>query len=92
MQSEFVSEKELKDAKAYLTGNFPLRMDTSAKIADILTSIEIFNLGLDYPQKYPSLINLVTPEDIQRVAKKYLLPDNMAIIVVANQDKAKLKY
>ena len=92
IQSELVSEKELRDAKAYLTGNFPLRMDTSAKIASLLTSIEIYNLGLDYSQKYPSLINSVTREDIQRVAKKYLLPDNMAIIVVANQDKAKLKY
>ncbi len=92
IQSELVTEKELKDAKAYLTGSFPLRMDTSAKIAGILTSIEIYNLGLDYPLKYPRLIDSVTREDVQRVAKKYLHPDNIAIIVVANQDKAKLKY
>ncbi len=57
IQNELVSEKELADAKAYLTGSFPLRMDTSAKIAGMLTSIEIYNLGLDYPQKYPALIN-----------------------------------
>ncbi len=92
IQSELVSEKELNDAKAYLTGSFPLRMDTSAKIAAMLTSIELFNLGLDYPQKYPALINAVTREDIQRVGRKYLHPDNMVIIVVANQEKAKLKY
>jgi len=92
MQSEPVSEKELADAKAYLTGSFPLRMDTSAKIAGIMTSVEIYNLGLDYPQKYPKLINAVTRVDIQRVAKKYLHPDQMIIVVVANQEKAKLKY
>jgi zinc protease len=92
IQSEPVSDKELNDAKAYLTGSFPLRMDTSAKISGILTSIEIFNLGLDYPSKYPVLINAVTREDIQRVAKKYLHPDNMLIVVVADQEKAKLKY
>jgi zinc protease len=92
MQSEKVSGKELADAKAYLTGSFPLRMDTSAKIAGMLTSIEIYNLGLDFPQKYPGLINAVTAEDIQRVAKKYLRPDAMAIVAVANQEKAKLKY
>ncbi len=92
IQSELVSEKELSDAKAYLTGSFPLRMDTSAKIAGMLTSIELFNLGLDYPQRYPALINAVTREDVQRVAKKYLHPDNMVIVVVANQEKAKLKY
>jgi zinc protease len=92
MQDELVSGKELADAKAYLTGSFPLKMDTSAKIAGILTSVEIYGLGLDYPQKYPGLINRVTREDIQRVAKKYLHPDMMAIVVVADQKKAKLKY
>lgn len=92
IQSEPVSEKELNDAKAYLTGSFPLRMDTSAKIAGMLTSIEIYGLGLDYPRKYPALINAVTREDLRRVAKKYLHPDNMLIVVVADQEKAKLKY
>jgi zinc protease len=92
MQNELVSEKELADAKAYLTGSFPLRMDTSAKIAGILTAIEIYNLGLDYPQKYPGLINSVTREEIQRVARKYLHPDTSVIVVVADQEKAKLKY
>ena len=92
IQNELVSDKELADAKAYLTGSFPLRMDTSAKIASILTSIEVYNLGLDYPQKYPGLINAVTREEVQRVAKKYLRPDSAVIVVVANQEKARLKY
>ncbi len=92
IQNEPVSEKELADAKAYLTGSFPLRMDTSAKIAGMLTSIEFYNLGLDYPQRFPGLINSVTREDLQRVARKYLHPDKMAIVVVADQEKAKLKY
>ncbi len=92
IQTEFVSDKELADAKAYLSGSFPLRMDTYSKIAGMLASIEIYNLGLDYPTKYPALINAVTREDIQRVAKKYLHPDKMVIVVVANQEKAKLKY
>jgi len=92
IQTDLVSEKELADAKAYLTGNFPLKMDTYAKIAGMLTSIETYNLGLDYPEKYPVLINGVSREDIRRVAKKYLRPDKMVIVVVANQEKANLKY
>jgi zinc protease len=92
IQKEPVTEKELNDAKAYLTGSFPLKMDTSSKIAGMLTSIEIYNLGLDYPNKYPNIINAVTREDIQRVAVKYLHPDTMVIVVVADQEKAKLKY
>lgn len=92
MRAEPVSENELSDAKAYLTGSFALRMDTSAKIAGMLTSIEIFSLGLDYPDKYPALINAVTNEDILRVAKKYIDPDRMDIVVLGNQKKIKLKY
>ncbi len=92
IQNEPVSDKELADAKAYLTGSFPLRMDTSAKLASLLTAIEIYNLGLDYPQKYPSLINAVSRDDVRRVAKKYLHPDSAVIVVVANQEKAGLKY
>jgi zinc protease len=92
IRTEPVSDKELADAKAYLTGSFPLKMDTYAKIAGMLTSIEIYNLGLDYPQKYPALINAVTREDIQRVAKEYLHPDSLVIVVVANLEKAKLRY
>jgi zinc protease len=92
IQNELVTEKELSDAKAYLTGSFPLRMDTSSKIASMLSSIEIYNLGLDYPQKYPAIINAVTREDIRRVARKYLNPDKTVIVVVADQEKAKLRY
>ncbi len=92
IRTEPVSEKELADAKAYLTGSFPLRMDTYAKIAGILTAIEIYNLGLDYPRKYPGLINAVTREDILRVARKYIDPDRMVIVVLGNQEKIKLKY
>lgn len=92
IRTEPVTDKELADAKAYLTGSFPLKMDTSAKIAGILTSIEIYNLGLDYPQKYPALINAVTKEDILRVAKKHLDPDRMVAVVLGNQEKIQLKY
>ncbi|MDA8101175.1 MAG: pitrilysin family protein [Nitrospiraceae bacterium] len=91
IRTEPVSDKELADAKAYLTGSFPLRMDTYAKIAGILTNIEIYNLGLDYPQKYAGLINAVTKDDILRVAKTYIDPDRMVVVVLGDQEKIKLK-
>ncbi|HTG01455.1 MAG TPA: pitrilysin family protein [Nitrospirota bacterium] len=91
IRTGLVSEKELADAKAYLTGSFPLRIDTSAKIASLLTTIELYNLGLDYPGRYAGLINAVSREDIRRVAQKYLHPDRMMIVVVANQAKANIK-
>ncbi len=91
MRTAPVTDQELADAKAYITGSFPLRMDTSAKIAGILTAVEIYDLGLDYPQKYPALINAVTKEDILRVAKRHLHPDRVVIVVVADQARAKVQ-
>jgi zinc protease len=86
-----VTAQELADAKAYLTGSFPLRLDTSAKVVGMLASIEQNGLGLDYVERYPVLINAVSAADIQRVAQKYLNPDTIALAVVADLTKAKLK-
>jgi zinc protease len=86
-----VSDQELADAKAYLIGSFPLRLDTTSKLADVLGLIELYGLGLDYFTKYPKLIEQVTKEDVQRVAKQYLHPNQYALVVVANLSKAKVK-
>ena len=60
MRNEIVSDEELSDAKAYLTGSFLRRLDTSRKIADFFASVEFYGLGADYIAKYPSYINSVT--------------------------------
>ena len=86
-----VTDKELEDAKAYLTGSFPLKLDTNKKIAGMLTAIEFFNLGLDYPDRYPKMINSLTKDDILRVARKYLNPDNYIMVVVGDLEKAGIK-
>lgn len=92
IKKENISDQELSDAKSYLTGSFPRRLDTNRKIADFLASVEFYNLGLDYVEKYPDYINSVTKDDILRVALKYLDPGNYVLVVVANQGKATLKY
>jgi len=91
IREEKVSDEELSDAKSYLTGSFPRRLDTNRKIADFLATVEFYNLGLDYVEKYPGYINSVTKDDILRVARKYLDPENYVLVVVANQEKATLK-
>ena len=86
-----VSDAELSDAKAYLTGSFPLRLDTSSKIARLLANIEFFELGLDYTDRFPGLIHAVTVADVQRVAQRYLDPARYVLAVVADLQKAKIK-
>ncbi len=92
IREEAVSDQELADAKSYLTGSFPRRLETSRKIADFLANVEFYNLGLDYAEKYPLYINAATKEDVLRVAKKYLDPENFVLIVVADQEKAGIKH
>jgi zinc protease len=86
-----VSQSELSEAKAYLTGSFPLRMDTNAKMVRLLSAVEMYDLGFDFPEKYVKLINQVTTEDILRVARTYLNPDKFLLVVVGNQKEIRLK-
>jgi zinc protease len=87
MREELVTEEELSDAKDYLTGSFPLRFDTNRKVANFLAQVEYFQLGLDYPERYPDLIRKVTRKDVQRVAQTYLKPETLITVIVANQKK-----
>jgi zinc protease len=86
-----VSDQDLKDAQAFMTGSFPLRLDTSKKIAGMLATIEYYGLGLDYVEQYAARVNAVTAADIQRVAQKYLDPEKYALAAVADLTKAKFK-
>lgn len=88
IRQERVAERELEGAQKYLIGSFPMRLDTQGKLANFLTQVEYYGLGLDYPDKYPSLIRAVTRDDVLRVAQKYLHPNNYILVVVANLKEA----
>jgi zinc protease len=88
IRKEPVSEKELEGAKKYLIGSFPLRLDTQGKLASFITQVEYYDLGLEYPKKYPFLIQDITKEEVLRVAQKYLYPENCIVVVVANLKEA----
>lgn len=83
-----VSDQELAEAKAYLIGSFPLRLDTTQKLAQVLSLVEFFGLGLDYFTQYPRWIERVTKDDVFRVAQQYLHPDRYALVLVGNLEKA----
>ena len=90
MKREMVSPQELETAKKYLIGSFPLRLNTQSNLASFLAQAEYFGLGLDYPERYPSLIRAVTMEDVLRVARQYLHPDNYILAIVGNQQEIKI--
>ena len=90
MRTEPVTDAELQDAKDYITGSFPRRMDTNSKIAELLAQVEFFNLGLDYFDMYGREINKVTKDDVLRVARKYLHPADQYVVVVGKLKEAGL--
>lgn len=88
MQEEFariaaegVSDEELTDSQAYLTGHLPLTLETNEGVAATLLSMEWYGLGLDYLLRYKQLIDSVTREDVQRVCAEYLRPERIVTVV-----------
>ncbi len=84
IRSEPVSEKEIADAKSYLTGVFPIRLETQEGLIDQLVQIKMFDLPDNYLEIYRNRIQNVTIEQIQEVARKYVNPDEAAIVLVGD--------
>lgn len=82
LQQQGVTDAEYTGAMDYLIGSFPLRLDSNQKILGYLTVMQMENLGKDYLKNWADNIRKVSKEDIQRVAKELLQPNNMVIAVV----------
>jgi zinc protease len=86
-----VSDTELASAKKFLVGSFPLKFDRLGSIAGFMLQVQYYGLGLDYADRYPKLIDAVTPKDVLHVARKYLHPGAIDVVVVANEHEAGVK-
>ncbi len=84
LQRQPVEQRELTDAQAYLTGNFPLAIETPSEIALQILNAVFYGLDLNELQTYRERVNAITPEDIQRVTRQYLHPDRLAIVLVGD--------
>ncbi len=84
LQRERVNSRELDGAKAYMTGSFPLTIESPESIAMQVVNSLFYGLPLDDLQNFRERVNAVTPDDIQRVAKLYLRPDRLSVVLVGN--------
>ncbi|MBZ4020971.1 peptidase M16 [Rhodobacter sp. TJ_12] len=76
-----VTEAELRDAKTYLTGAYPLRFDGNGKIADILAGMQLNHMPIDYINTRNEQVEAVTAEDVARVAQRVLHADALRFVV-----------
>src|SRR5262249_22868798 len=77
-----ISQQERDEAVAYLTGRFPLRLETNPGMADILWAMEFYGLGADYLDRYASYYQAVTVAQANAAARKHLQPDRASLVVV----------
>ncbi|MEX0327394.1 MAG: M16 family metallopeptidase [Ruegeria sp.] len=77
-----VTQKELDDAKTYLTGAYPLRFDGNGRIAGIMVGMQMQGLPIDYIATRNDKVNAVTLEEVNRVASELLDPEGLHFTVV----------
>jgi predicted Zn-dependent peptidase len=84
-----IEERELEDTKNYLAGVFPATVQSASDIAGRLVDMELYDLPHDYFDHYRENIAAVSSEDIARVARKYIDPDRVLIVIVGNASQVR---
>lgn len=79
-----IDDSELQNVKNYISGNFPMQLETPNAIASKAINLKLHGLGDDYYNTYIKRVNELTKEDIQNAATKYLHPDKLVISIAGN--------
>ena len=89
IRDEKVPGAELEEAKHALVASYALSLESPAELIERATLLRIYHLPDDYWDKWPAMISAVTADDVQRVARKYVNPENIQIVAVG--DAAKIR-
>ena len=76
-----VTAREVDEAVAYLTGRFPLRLETNAGVSEILWGMEFYGLGDDYIDRYAGYYRAVTVAQVNAAAQAHLHPDRATVVI-----------
>jgi zinc protease len=87
MAKEPVAAGELAGAKNYLAGTFLLRLETQEVLANQLAGLKALGLPDDYLETYTTRVRSVQPDQIMAAARKYMAPEQAAIVVVGDASK-----
>jgi predicted Zn-dependent peptidase len=80
-----VTTAELNSAKRYLQLGMPANFETTQQIATRLVPVVTYNLPLSFYNDYVANIERVTQADVQRVARQYINPGSLAIVIVGDR-------
>ena len=82
-----VTGRELAESRQYLVGSLPRSLETNASIAAFLQSAEFFGLGLDYDCRLPTLLTMVTIDEVNLAARS-LDPDRATVVVAGPYERS----
>ncbi|HET7617633.1 MAG TPA: hypothetical protein VFK20_03920, partial [Vicinamibacterales bacterium] len=77
---------EIRTAKAALTQGYARNFETAQQVARAVAQLALFGLPDDYFEQFVPRVNAVTADDVLRVAREYLDPERMAIVIVGDRD------
>jgi zinc protease len=80
-----VPTDELTRAKRYLQLQLPGNFETTQQIANALIPVALYGLPLDYYNNYVQNIEAVTQADVNRVARQYINPGALAVVIVGDR-------
>ncbi len=83
-----VTKEELDRAKQRSIGLFPLRLGNTQSIASLLTSIQYYNLGIDYLEKRAQAINDVTLERVNKLIQERFKDDGLTFVIVGRENSS----
>ncbi|MHB8892423.1 MAG: M16 family metallopeptidase, partial [Candidatus Limnocylindrales bacterium] len=86
IREEPVTDAEIRAARDYLVGVFPLRFETPGPVAGSLAGLFVQGLPDDELARYRAAIEAVTADDVLRVARDHIHPERAAIILVGDHD------
>ncbi|MBN1259707.1 MAG: insulinase family protein [Anaerolineae bacterium] len=81
LREELIPAGELADSKSYLTGSLPLHLETNEGVAQALTNIERYDLGLDYLQRYRATIEAITATEVQAAVQRWMDTAQYAVAI-----------
>ena len=83
------TQEELNRAKDNILNSFLFRYDTKDKVLAERVRLEFYGYPADYLETYKAALEKVTLADLSTVAKKYIHPDKLAVLVVGNGPEIK---
>jgi zinc protease len=89
MREQIVTAAELEASKRAIAARFALSLEQPTRVLGFAITRKEYGFAPDYWDAYPAKIMAVTADDVQRVARKYLDPDAMQLVVVGDASKIK---